>query len=278
MTDAGAGDGSSGDSCDGPEANPNDDRDHATPYALGVATKACLQSVTDLDFYEFTLPSTPVQGGFVKIQITEVGTAGNIQATFFAVHDNGEFSSIYNGTVGGSAFGYFAGKAGATFRIRVGRYTTVDMPTPYTLTATFTGVNDVNEPNDDNPHATPLTIGTPISGYLFAGHEDSTPPAPAAWDDRFKVTLPEGEMTFTVGVPPDIAGQIIIYNALGAEVDAQQDGTQGATLVLKHTVTTDEAGVWYAAVHPYGSATLEGTGSTTPGFYSTPNTLTVTGP
>jgi hypothetical protein len=279
MTDAGAGDGSSGDSCDGPEANPNDDREHATPYALGVATKACLQSVTDLDFYEFTLPSTPVQGGFVKIQITDVGTAGNIEATVFAVHNNGEFLGIYNGTQGGSVFGYFAGKAGATFRIRVGRYTTVGMPTPYTLTATFTGVNDVNEPNDVNAQATPLTIGTPISGYLFAGHEDSSPPAAAAWDDRFKVTLPEGQMTFTLVVPPDMDGQITLFNALGSQIDSQYDGTEGSTVVLKHTVTAEEAGVCYVSVHPWVDYNpLEGEGSTTPGFYSTPYTLTVTGP
>jgi hypothetical protein len=278
MTDAATGDGSSGDSCDGPEANPNDDRDHATPYALGVATKACLQSQSDLDFYEFTLPSTPVQGGFVKIQITDVGTTANIEATVFAAHDNGEFLGTYNVTQGGSAFGYFAGKAGAKFRIKVGRYTTVSAPTPYTLTATFTGVNDVNEPNDDNAHATPLTIGTPASGYMFAGYEDSTPPAGQAWDDRFKITLPEGEMTFTLTVPSDIDGEIVLYNALGSALDSESDATEGSTVVLKHTLTSNEAGVCYVAVHPYVRFPLDGTGSTTPVFWSTPYTLTVTGP
>lgn len=277
-SDAGTSDGASGDSCAGPEITPNDDRDHATPYALGVATKACLQSQTDVDFYEFTLPSTPVQGGYVKIQVTDVGTTGTVRFTAYAVHDNGEFMSANNATAGGSVFGYFAGKAGAKFRIKVEPYLSVSAPAAYTLSATFTGVDDTNEPNDDNAHATPITIGTPVSGYLFAGYEDHSAPADAAWDDRFKITLPQGEMTFTLTVPPDIDGEIVLYNSLGSQIDSESDPTLGSTVVLKHTLTSDEAGVCYVAVHPYIHTVLDGTGSTTPGFWSTPYTLTVTGP
>jgi hypothetical protein len=257
---------------------PNDDRDHATPYPLGATFKACLQSQTDIDFYEFTLPSTPVQGGFVKIQLTDVGTTATVSFTAYAVHDNGEFLGASNSTAGGSVFGYFAGKAGATFRIKVEPYLSVSAPTAYTLTATFTGVNDTNEPNDDNAHATPITIGTPVSGYLFAGYEDHSAPADAAWDDRFKITLPQGEMTFTLAVPPDIDGEIVLYNALGSQLDSEADPTLGSTVILRHTLTSEEAGVCYVAVHPYIRQVLDGTGSTTPAFWTMPYTLTVTGP
>jgi hypothetical protein len=277
-TDGGTGDGGPIETCGTPESTPNEDRDHATPYTLGVATKACLQTDADIDFYEFTLPATPVQGGFVKVQMTDVGTAGTTSMTVYAAHDNGEFISAHNATAGGSSFLYFAGKAGAKFRIKVERYISFAMPTAYTLTAAFTGVNDTNEPNDDNAHATQLTVGTPASGYLFAGYEDSTAPAESAWEDRFKVTLPEGESTFTLTVPPDIDGEIDIFNALGSQLDSESDATLGSTVVLKHDFTSGEAGVVYVSVHPYIAHKLDGTGSTTPGFWSTPYTLTVTTP
>jgi len=277
-TDGGAGDGGPVDSCGSPESTPNEDRDHATPYTLGAATKACLQTDSDIDFYEFTLPATPVQGGFVKVQMTDVGTGGNTSMTVYAAHDNGEFIEAHNVTSGGSSFLYFAGKAGAKFRIKVERYVAFSMATPYTLTAAFTGVNDTNEPNDDNAHATPITVGTPASGYFFAGREDSTPPAETAWEDRFKVTLPEGQSTFTLTVPPEIDGEIDIYNALGSALDSESDSTLGSTVVLQHDFTSNEAGVVYISVHPYVRHPLDGTGSTTPGFWSTPYTLTVTTP
>jgi hypothetical protein len=185
--------------------------------------------------------------------------------------------SNYNATSGGSMFGAFAGKAGATFRIKVERFS-VTSATPYTLTATFTGVNDTNEPNDDNAHATPLTIGTPASGYLFAGYEDGTPPMDIAWDDRFKVTVPEGEMTFTLNVPPGIDGAITLYDANGSGIDSGADSTPGATVILKHTFTSSEAGVCYVAVAPYVNAQYQTKLSTPFGFWTTPYTLTVTGP
>jgi hypothetical protein len=277
--DAGGPDGSSGDLCGAAEANPNDDRDHATAYPLGVPMKACLQSSTDVDFYQFTLPSTPVQGGYVKIQLTDVAVTANVEATIFAVHDNGEINAASNGTSGGSVFLYFAGKAGASFRLRVQQYTHVDSPSAYTLTATFSGVNDVNEPNDLNAQATPITLATPATGYFFGGHEDSTPPAESTWDDRFKVTLPEGEFTFALtNVAADINSEIILYDANGSVVDSESDGTKGSSVVLKHSVTSNQAGVFYVAVHPYTEFTLSGTGSTTPVFWTQPYTLTVTTP
>jgi hypothetical protein len=193
------------------------------------------------------------------------------------VHDEGEFLSNYNSTSGGSIFGAFAGKAGATFRIKVERFS-VSAATPYTITATFTGVNDTNEPNDDNAHATPLTIGTPASGYFFAGYEDHIAPLDAAWEDRFKVTVPEGDMTFTLNVPPAIDGEISLYDANGSAIGAKSDSTPGATIIFTHTFTSTEAGVCYVAVHPYVSTPVQTTLSTPLGFWTTPYTLTVTGP
>ena len=113
------------------KSRPNDDRDHATAYPLGVPVHACLQSPADIDFYQFTAPASPAQGGYVKVQLTDVGQDGSIEGHIFAAHDNGEFESSYNATSGGSVFFFFAAKAGATFRLRVNRFAGVDKPTAY---------------------------------------------------------------------------------------------------------------------------------------------------
>ncbi len=277
---AGAADGGTdagGDPC-AAEATPNEDRDHATVLALSTPTRACLQTAADVDFYEFTIPATPVQGGFIKLQITDVSTNASVGFTTYAAADNGEFQTGSNATEGGSVFAFFAGKAGAKFRVRIARYIGWTAAAPYTITASYTGVNDVNEPNDDNATATNITIGTPVQGYLFAGHEVSTKPADTAWEDRFKVTVPQGMMTFTLAVPPDIDGQIKLYNALGSEIASKSDPSVGSTVVLQHDVEASEAGVVYIGVHPYIGHDYSGSGSTTFSFWTTPYTLTVTGP
>src|SRR5579859_4084996 len=214
-----------GDPCNGgTETTPNEDRDHATPYPLNSQYQACLQSDTDVDFYQFTIPTTPAQGGYVKVSITDVGPDGNVSVHAFAAHDNGEFDSASNSTGGGSVFLWFGGKAGATFRLQVTKYLGVTKPTPYKLLAQYYGISDVNEPNDDNAHATPIMVGKAVNGYFFAGLEDSTDPAPAAWEDRFKVTLPAGDVTVALtNIASDMTGQVKLYNPLGSEIGVASD-------------------------------------------------------
>jgi hypothetical protein len=270
-----------GDPCNdgGTETTPNEDRDHATAYTLGSQYQACLQSDNDVDFYQFTIPTTPAQGGYVKVSVTDVGTDGDISVHAFAAHDNGEFDSDKNSTGGGSVFLWFGGKAGATFRVEVTKYLGVSKPTPYKLLMQYFGINDVNEPNDDNAHATPIMVGKAVTGYFFAGLEDSTDPAPAAWEDRFKVTLPAGDVTVALtNIATDMTGQVKLYNPLGSEIGVASDSTGGSSVVLKHTVAAGDAGDCIVLVNPYLTRTTRGQGSTVPVFYTQPYTLTVTTP
>jgi hypothetical protein len=263
----------------GVETTPNEDRNSATLYPLGVPVQACLQSATDVDFYQFTAPAAPAQGGYVKVQLTDVGTEGSLEAHLFAAHDNGEFESSYNSTSGASVFIYFAAKAGATFRLKVNRFSGVAMPTAYTLTATYYPVNDVNEPNEDNAHASPLMVGKAVNGYFFAGHEDSTPPAAAAWEDRFKVTLPAGDVTIALtNLASDINGVVALYNPLGSKIDSNYDATNGSSVVLTTTVAAADAGDCFVVVYPFTGLTTHGDGSTVPVFWTTPYSLLVTTP
>jgi len=262
----------------GTETTPNEDRDHATPYPLGAVAQACLQSATDVDFYEFTVPSAPA-GGYVKIQLTDVGSEGSLDATLYAAHDNGELEGNYNTTSGGSVFFYFAAKPGATFRLKVARFGGVAMPTAYRLTATFNPVPDANEPNDDNAHATALTVGTAINGYFFVGHEDSTAPADAAWEDRFKVNLPAGDVTIALSnIASDISGSVKLFNPLGSEIGSKYDTTAGSSVVLKATIAAADAGDCYLVVQPFTGGRTHGDGSTVPVFYTQPYSLLVTTP
>jgi len=267
-----------GDPC-GTETMPNEDRDHATAIPVNVPAQACLQSIDDIDFYQFTIPTSPAQGGFVIVQVTDVGPDGNLGVEAFAVLDNGAVEDAHNASKGGSAFLYFAGKPGASFRLKVSKWDTIDKPTPYLLTAAFTGVNDVNEPNDDNAHATPIMVGKSVSGFFFAGLENSTDPPEAAWEDRFKVTLPAGEATIALSnIASDIAGDVTLYNPSGVQIAGMHDATNGSSVVLKHTVDAADAGECFVRIEPYFGQGTRGTGSTVPAYYKQPYSLLVTTP
>ena len=145
----------------------------------------------------------------------------------------------------------------------------------------YTGVNDVNEPNDDNAHATPLTLGTPAKGYLLAGFEQSTAPTDSAWEDRFKLTLPAtGALRVVLSDLPSgdtgINGAVTLYNSLGQTLDSAYDVTHGASVVLDFTLTAAAAGDAIVVVKPFTKPALVAGGSTLPTFVSQPYTLTAT--
>src|SRR6185503_18069685 len=95
-------------------------------------------------------------------------------------------------------------------------------------------------------------VGTPASGFFFAGHEDSTPPAPAAWEDRFKVTLPAGDVTISLtNIASDMTGNVKLFNMAGSEIGNASDSTTGSSVVLKTTVEAANAGQCFVLVQPY---------------------------
>ncbi|HEX3596076.1 MAG TPA: PPC domain-containing protein [Polyangiaceae bacterium] len=273
-TDAGPGSGTDagpGDPCGSDETKPNDDREHPTPYTLGTDFHGCLQNGTDVDFYSFTAPTTPAQGGYFIISATEVGSDGSVMLTSQAVADNGEISSPYGG-LGASVFAWYNAKAGASFRVKVSYFSAPDKPTPYTLKVVYHGVNDVNEPNDTRATATPMTAGTPIHGYEFAGFENSSAPITSSWEDWFKVTLPAGSATITLSdLASDVNGYVTLYDANGVSLSSAYEGDQGASVVVTQTVT---AGTYYVKINPFDLPYSQGNTSTVPAYLSQPYTLT----
>ncbi|HVW25052.1 MAG TPA: hypothetical protein VHC69_06750 [Polyangiaceae bacterium] len=264
---------SSGDSCGTAEKTPNDDRDHATAYELGTNFRGCLQTNTDVDFYSYTVPSSPAQGGVVVVSLTEVGTTGGLDVTTQAVADDGDVVNAY-GTAGQSVFQWFNAKAGASFRVKVSYFTGSQTATPYTLQVKYSGVNDKNEPNDSRAMATPITNGVAVQGYLFAGFENSTSIADGAWDDWFKITFPAGMAAINLtDIASDITGDLTLYDSLGSQVTNDYSVTNGASVVMNQMVA---AGDYYVKVTPFLQPAAKGTGSTVPAYVTQPYTLTAT--
>jgi hypothetical protein len=253
---------------------PNEDPDHARPYALGSAFEGCLQTSDDLDYYAFTAPAKPVEGGFVVIKATGVGMKGSLHIEAEAAADDGDIWDV-SAPDGTSAFVWFNVKAGAKFFAKINAAYTLDAATPYTLTIDYTGVPDAHEPNDTRAQATPMTSGKAVHGYLFAGYESSLGIAAQDWDDWYKVTLPAGPATFTLSdLASDDSGDLSLYDATGSSVDGANNTTFGADVTFTHTIAT--AGDYYVDVKPQYPPASKGTGYTVPAYETQPYTLTVT--
>ncbi len=263
------------DPCTSPDPG-NEDQSHATPYTvLGAEFQACMQSATDIDFYEFTTPASPAAGGVITVNLIDVGPNGSIDSTAFAASDNSEIQGNGNASNGGSAYYWFSAAPATKYRVSVQRFYTAMMATPYTFKVTYTPVNDTFEPNDLRTQAAPLTVGTPAQAFMFAGYASSTGFASNAWEDWYKVTLAAGMVKITLSIlATDIAGDMVLYDALGTEVTSMGSATNGSTVVLNRTGIT--AGDYYVKVTPFYVPTAKGSGTVLPQYVSQPYTLTIT--
>lgn len=255
----------------------NEDRDHTTPYPLGAEFRACLQTATDVDFYEFTTPALPVGGGVVVVNLTEVGTGGGVDSASFATSDNGQIEENF-AAQGTSVFYWFGVVPATRYRIRVGAEGQGSMPNPYTLRANFLGVDDTYEANDIRAQAKTIALGTPVHGFMFAGFSSSVAPAEAAWLDWFKVTLAAGSATFTLAdVPSEFTGSFTIYDSNGSTVGGTAIGTNdGATVTAMRTGLA--AGDYTIDVEPFVGLNPRGDGATPPHYATQAYTFTVTQP
>lgn len=252
----------------------NDTRETVTPYALGTSYRACLQTETDVDRYEITLPATPVDGGVVQISLMDVETTGNMEFTAYVVSDSGVLQSNYSTDRGANVYGWFAGAAGSKYHIAVYRHWADSKPTAYTLKTTFVPVNDTFEPNDLRTDAKPISVGTAVQGYFFAGYLESTGYRPNAWEDWYKVTLATGASTITLDpVATDVNASITLYDNLAAQVKTGYETTDGSTVVMTYAAT---AGDYYLKIEPHWAETAKGNGSVIPQYVTTPYSLKVT--
>lgn len=255
----------------------NDDRDHATRYpTLGVDFQACMQTAADVDFYEFTTPAAPAGGGVITVSLINVGPNGNIQALVYVVSDNGQLVSSAAAGGGASDYLWFDAAASTTYRVAVSRFTAGNTANPYTFKAVYTPVNDTHEVNDLRTQASPLSVGTPVQGYMFAGYTLSTGFAANAWEDWYRVTLGAGTATITLEiVANDVNGAIGLYDALGTSIDSKASAGAGSSVVLSHA-TPLTAGDYFVVVSPFTNPTSKATNNILPQYATQPYTLTVT--
>jgi hypothetical protein len=229
-----------------PSASPslNDDRDHSTSLPLETSYSACLQTGADVDFYDFTVPAGG-QGGFVVVSLSNV--SAQIWATISSAATNATVLDFANPNPGANAYAWFAAAAGAEFRVAVfGQFKDGRSVGAYTITARYTPAVEPNEPNEDRAHATPLALGTTVSGLFFLGLEDDTVLTdPSDW---FKVTLPVGSVTASLtNVPPNLRAQLRLYDATGAQLGESVATTFGADVTLTQPIGT--AGTYYVRVN-----------------------------
>lgn len=256
-----------GDTCNEPDIG-NDDRDTATPYTFGTNVPGCLQSAEDVDFFEFTTPAEPIQGGYLLVNVKDVGATGGHQLTLFSGVDNGQIRNQTSTTGANSAI-WIPSAPNQLYRARVQRYSAI--PPNYVFWADYVGVEDEHEPNDTQATAVPIQLGQEIRGRLFRGHSSSTAPTREA--DWFQVELAAGTVVATLDQAPEFAAYIRLYNAAGAQV-ANQYGAAGVDI----TFTRDslDRGTYYFAVEHYSGGIVSGNGTVLPEIDSTPYVFTVT--
>jgi hypothetical protein len=246
----------------------NSERDSATPYVFGTEVEGCLQSIADVDFFEFTTPAEPLQGGWVVANLRDVGTDGNYYLRIFSATDNAQIQQFY-GSVGSNGAIWIPAAPGQLFRVSVEPYSII--PPEYTFSAEFTAVPDLYEPNDSRQDAVPIEVGEEVEAYLFRGFDSSE--APGNDEDWYEVDLSAGSVTATLDQPDTVASYIYLHDSTGAQV-GQVYGAAGVDTTLEETGLA--IGTYYFRVVHYSGAMTAGTGTTAPAIEPEPYLFQVT--
>jgi hypothetical protein len=234
------------------EMEPNNTRDNPTAYTAGAAVVACIGSDTDVDFYELTAPMADVAGGYYQAGLTDVGADGMLDVKVYTASDNSAVvENTYTIDKGGSLFFYWAAAPGQKYRIAVSNFVAAGKPFKYTLKATYNKVNDTFEPNDTPETAKPLTLATPVMGYLYTGFKAKDIDA-KEYEDWFSFTLAAGMVSIKLeNVPTNIAGQVKLRDPTGSEVFLMPAGyntTMGGSVIATGMIMA--AGAHKLVVNP----------------------------
>ena len=97
----------------GVETTPNNDHGHATTLPIGVPYQACIQTGSDIDWYQFTVPSTG-QGGYVIAAITDVPAAAEMIDQLYSASTNGLIHTTQANNPGTNVYTWFAAASGAS--------------------------------------------------------------------------------------------------------------------------------------------------------------------
>lgn len=258
----------SGDDCSLEDVG-NDSRDDATPYEFDTDVAGCLQSSTDEDWYEFTTPDEPVQGGWLLAGVKDVGTDGGFYLNVFSTEDNANIQQGY-GYSGANGVVFIPVVAGQTYRAQVTMYSKI--PPEYTFYATYTPLPDEYEPNNERMDAKPITVGEEVRGYAYMGYRSST--IEMNDEDWYQVDLAAGAMQITLDQPETIGHYVYLYNETGAQVGSYTYGNPGVD--VSYEWTSLDRGTYYVVVRYYTGQKAKGQATAAPEFETEPYVLTVT--
>jgi hypothetical protein len=258
----------SGDDCSLEDVG-NDSRDEATPYEFDTDVAACLQSSTDEDWYEFTTPDEPVQGGWLLAGLKDVGTDGGFYLNVFSTEDNAQIQQGY-GYQGANGVVFIPVVAGQTYRAQVTMYSKI--PPEYTFYATYTPLPDEYEPNNERADAKPITVGEEVRAYTFNGYRSST--IEMNDEDWYQVDLAAGSMQVTLDQPETIGHYVYLYDETGAQKGSYTYGNPGVDVSYEWTAL--DRGTYYVVVRYYTGQKAKGQATAAPVFETEPYVLTVT--
>lgn len=246
----------------------NDDRDNATPYEFGTSFAGCLQSSDDVDFYEFTTPDEPVQGGYVTFNVTDVGEDGGLYVYLFSSTDNGQIT-YWSGGKGTNVSSWFVAAPGQTYRVSIQRSGVI--PPDYTFQADFVGLEDEHEPNDERDEAVEVEVGEVIEGYASNGYTSSMTPAADDGQDWYVVDLSAGSVTATFDTPEGRNAYLYLVDETGASITSAYS-SNGVEVMLEKTGL--DLGTYYFYVQR-SSGTMYGTGTEVPPAITEPYTILI---
>jgi hypothetical protein len=207
----------------------NHDLGHTVAFGVGSEQTGCLASGQP-DVYAFQLEDG-AQAGYLSFQLDGDGV-GQPTATLYGADGDTVFGTLTDGDSGAPMAFAVAVAPGVGYRLAIADAGAAG-PYGYHLSAAFTAVPDMYEPNDELGAAAAITVGTPIQAYLFAGA--SAPNAAlAAFDDYYRVPLAAGPVTVRLeDVPADLAPRIFIYSPADAELGRVVNGHKGEPLTLQ---------------------------------------------
>jgi hypothetical protein len=202
------------------EREPNDDHNTPSLLPIGATMLASSDDANDVDCFEIEAPAGDPSGGYFQATLTQVGPAeGLLSASLYTVSDNGLLYPDAGDNVGQGVSFFWAASHGQRYQIRVQVARAADASAtavPYTIKVDYQPIADPREENDNADTASPISLGTPVSAYIFHGFITTTLPADQDW---YSIDLGAGPATVTLAsVPGDIQMAVQIFDSNMAPV------------------------------------------------------------
>lgn len=264
------------------EPEPNETRDGAAPLQLGGSITGCLAADEDQDWFQFTAPSADLSGGYVTFHFGDVGN-GTVSATLYTASDNGQVLSAYAANEGANLDLWLAVAPGQQYRVKIENKFLFKGAYKYTLTTTYTKIDDPFEPNDRKEEAKPLTLGTTVDAFVFSGHKIYSTPTDDDHADWYSMTLAGGQQVTIelANVPSNLTGRIAIIDSAGNELAYKYGSNAGANATLTRAAGQVTGGTYYVKVSKmfvFAGADPSGEGTSLPDHFTRKYHLTVTQP